>query len=256
MASDEKPRRPVAEALLSGEDGVLDIGFAQLDVDRERRTGCPEVVYCAGKTDDQVAHIFDVVEARGDRLIGTKASASQAQRVSSVCPDAWFHEVSGVLSNRPPGAAREHGPLIAVVTGGTSDIPIAEESAVTLELMGYRVNRLFDVGVAGLHRLLRRLEEVTEADVVIAVAGMEGTLPSVVGGLVRAPVVAVPTSVGYGANLQGISAMLAMMTSCVPGVSVVNIDNGFGAAMVAHKLALNAEQLAQRLTPREMVGEA
>lgn len=208
-----------------------DLAFCKLDVAREERTGFPEIVFGLGKTADQVEAIFSrLVEVHGRALV-TRATQEMADRVRMLRPEARYDAVSrliryGESSVRLPGK-------VAVLTGGTSDIPVAEEAAGTAEWMGCEVDRLYDVGVAGIDRLLAHRERIREASVVIAVAGMEGALASVVGGLVRRPVIAVPTSVGYGANLQGVTTMLAMLTSCASGVTVVNIDNGFGAAYQA-----------------------
>ena len=223
-----------------------DLEHAVLDHGRAARTGVPEVIFCQGKTTQQVVEIVARVVKREGRVLATRASPETAQEVLRSFPDAVYHELARVLvlDRRPaPGgeaaAAAGEGataPYVAVVTAGTSDLPVAEEAAVTLEFLGARVARVTDVGVAGLHRLLNRREVLRRARVVIAVAGMEGALPSVIGGLVACPVVAVPTSVGYGANFGGLAALLAMLNSCAPGVAVVNIDNGFGAAVHAYKI--------------------
>ena len=211
--------------------GFEELGFCKLDVDREGRTGHPEVVFGLGKTVEQVEVIFSkLVDIHGRALV-TRATKEMASRVIGNHSEAQFDEASrlirlGQSSLKMPGK-------VAVLTGGTSDIPVAEEAAGTAEWMGCEVDRIYDVGVAGIDRLLAHKERIREASVVIVVAGMEGALVSVVGGLVRRPVIAVPTSVGYGANLQGITTMLAMMTSCASGVTVVNIDNGFGAGYQA-----------------------
>jgi len=208
-----------------------DLSFCKLDVAREERTGFPEIVFGLGKTVDQVEAIFSrLVEVHGRALV-TRATQEMAERVRMLRPEARYDAASRLIRYgespvRLPGK-------VAVLTGGTSDIPVAEEAAGTAEWMGCEVDRIYDVGVAGIDRLLAHREQIREASVVIAVAGMEGALASVVGGLVRRPVIAVPTSVGYGANLQGVTTMLAMLTSCASGVAVVNIDNGFGAAYQA-----------------------
>lgn len=208
-----------------------DLGFCKLDVGREERTGHPEVVFGLGKTVEQVETIFSrLVEVHGRALV-TRATAEMAQVVCSKYPDAKYDSASRLISLgqseiKLPGK-------VAVLTGGTSDIPVAEEAAGTAEWMGCEVDRIYDVGVAGIDRLLSQRDRIREASVVIGVAGMEGALVSVVGGFVRRPIIAVPTSVGYGANLQGITTLLAMMTSCASGVTVVNIDNGFGAGYQA-----------------------
>jgi hypothetical protein len=217
---------------------------ATLDHERAARTGVPEVVFCQGKTAPQVVDIIARVVDHEGRVLATRASPEMAQDVFSSFPDAVYNSLARVLviDRRPPSdmdataTAEAPRPYIAVVTAGTSDLPVAEEAAVTLEFLGARVERVTDVGVAGLHRLLNRRDVLRGARVVIAVAGMEGALPSVIGGLVACPVVAVPTSVGYGASFGGLAALLAMLNSCAPGVAVVNIDNGFGAAVHAYKI--------------------
>ncbi|WP_168121558.1 nickel pincer cofactor biosynthesis protein LarB [Paenibacillus sp. HB172176] len=208
-----------------------DMGFAKLDVGREERTGFPEIVFGLGKTVDQVEVIFSRLAEVHGRALVTRASQEMADRVALRYSDARYDAASRLLSLG--GEERKLPGKVAVLTGGTSDIPVAEEAAGTAEWMGCEVDRIYDVGVAGIERLLSHKERIREASVIIAVAGMEGALVSVVGGFARRPVIAVPTSVGYGANLQGVTTMLAMLTSCASGVSVVNIDNGFGAAFQA-----------------------
>jgi len=208
-----------------------DLGFAKIDTHRDLRTGFPEVVFCEGKTLAQVAGIVESLPADG-LLLATRADRGTFDAVKGVRDDAVYHERARVIVvGRPPEprVARR----VLVVSAGTSDEPVAEEAAVTAEVMGNEVERLYDVGVAGVHRLLAHHDTLQSAGVIIVVAGMEGALASVVGGLVSAPVVAVPTSVGYGASFQGLSALLAMLNSCAPGVAVVNIDNGFGAGYFA-----------------------
>jgi pyridinium-3,5-biscarboxylic acid mononucleotide synthase len=215
----------------AGREPFEDLGFARVDHDRAHRQGFPEVVFGQGKTSEQVALIAKAIVGRGHSLLVTRTDAATHAEVAKLVPDARFHEQARIIERRVPAAAG-HG-VILVVAAGTSDIPVAEEASVSAEVMGNVVDRLYDVGVAGLHRLLAEGERLRAARVVIAVAGMEGALPSVVGGLLRAPVIAVPTSVGYGASFGGMTALLAMLNSCATGVSVVNIDNGFGAAAVA-----------------------
>lgn len=209
-----------------------DLGFAKIDHHREIRTGYPEIVYCAGKTIEQVKEIFRVMSQKENNVIGTRATREMFDAVSSISPDAVYYNVARIISiqKKKPETPETS---IAVITAGTSDIPVAEEAAVTAELTGNKVVRIFDAGVAGIHRLVDRLPEIRSCRVIIVIAGMEGALASVVGGLVDKPVIAVPTSVGYGANFGGISALLAMLTSCSSGVTVVNIDNGFGAGFSA-----------------------
>jgi len=209
-----------------------DLGFAKLDHHRALRRGFPEAVFGAGKTKEQVAAIVERIAARGQRVLVTRTNAEVHAHVAAVRPDAQFHEAARCLTVAAGPAAPLAG-RIAIAAAGTSDLPVAEEAAVTAEFHGAVVERVFDVGVAGLHRLLDRTPTIRSADVVIVVAGMEGALPSVVAGLVEAPVIAVPTSVGYGASFQGLAALLAMLNSCASGVGVVNIDNGFGAAHLA-----------------------
>jgi pyridinium-3,5-biscarboxylic acid mononucleotide synthase len=209
-----------------------DLGFAKVDHHRALRRGFPEAIFGAGKTPDQVLAIVDRIVSRGQNVIVTRTSADVHRLVAERHPAARFHEAARVVTvvvapPRPlPGKA-------TVVCAGTSDVPVAEEAAVTAEFHGATVERIHDVGVAGLHRLLDRATSIREANVVIVAAGMEGALPSVVGGLVDSPVIAVPTSVGYGASFQGLAALLAMLNSCASGVAVVNIDNGFGAGHLA-----------------------
>jgi NCAIR mutase (PurE)-related protein len=209
-----------------------DLGFARIDHHREVRTGYPEIIYCAGKTVDQVREIFKVMAAREGNVFGTRADINMYDAVKSVIPEAVWHSEARIISVRRKEITSPDT-SIAVITAGTSDIPVAEEAAVTAELLGNRVVRIYDAGVAGIHRLVDKLPEIKNCRVVIVIAGMEGALASVVGGLVDKPVIAVPTSVGYGANFGGISALLAMLTSCSSGVTVVNIDNGFGAGFSA-----------------------
>ncbi|MEE4214423.1 MAG: nickel pincer cofactor biosynthesis protein LarB [Bacteroidales bacterium] len=209
-----------------------DLGFARIDHHREIRTGFPEIVFCEGKTEEQVREIFRHISETGQNVIGTRASEEKFRAVHSIAPEAQWHEEARIISIMKGKPDQAESP-IAVITAGTSDIPVAEEAAVTCELLGNSVVRIYDAGVAGIHRLLDKLPDIKACRVVIVIAGMEGALASVVGGLVDKPVIAVPTSVGYGANFRGVSALLAMLTSCASGVSVVNIDNGFGAGFNA-----------------------
>jgi NCAIR mutase (PurE)-related protein len=209
-----------------------DLGFAKVDHHRALRRGFPEAVFGAGKTAEQIEAIVARITAQGQRALVTRTTADVARRIAASRPDVRYHEAARCLTidagSRPslPGC-------IAILAAGTSDLPVAEEAAVVAEFHGATVERLYDVGVAGLHRLLDRTETIRRADVVIVVAGMEGALPSVVAGLVDSPVIAVPTSIGYGASFHGLAALLAMLSSCASGVGVVNIDNGFGAAHLA-----------------------
>lgn len=212
---------------------TLDLGFAKLDLQREARCGFPEVVYCAGKTVGQSVQILDVLMDKYDNVIGTRADKAVYDALISRHPVAQYDPLARMVYQHKDKTVVNGDRLISVITAGTSDIPIAEEAALTAEIMGNRVERIYDVGVAGIHRLLARVDDIRQANVNIVVAGMEGALASVVGGLVDKPVIAVPTSIGYGANFHGLSALLAMLNSCAAGVSVVNIDNGFGAGRLA-----------------------
>jgi hypothetical protein len=221
--------------------------FAQLDHHRTLRQGHPEVVFCAGKTTAQVVAICERLAETGGGFLGTRASAEQAQALAARFDRLEWNALGRtvVLSAGDDAPLDSRAGTVLVICAGTSDLPVAEEAAVTARVMGCRVERLTDVGVAGLHRLLSAGDALRAADVLIVVAGMEGALPSVVGGLVRAPVVAVPTSVGYGASFGGIAALLAMLNSCAAGISVVNIDNGFGAAMAAARILGSRTPLAR-----------
>lgn len=209
-----------------------DLGFAKLDHHRTLRTGMPEVIFASGKTTQQVATIFERMAKAGGNVLATRASSEAFQAVKSVEPRAVYHEHARAITLKQAEAAPGKG-TVAVVCAGTSDLPVAEEAAITAELMGNTVELIADVGVAGIHRLLAQQNSLTSARVLIVCAGMEGALPTVVGGLVNAPVLAVPTSVGYGASFGGVAALLGMLNTCAPNVCVVNIDNGFGAACIA-----------------------
>jgi NCAIR mutase (PurE)-related protein len=209
-----------------------DLGFAKVDHHRALRRGFPEAIFGAGKTPEQVAAIVGRIAARGQRVLVTRTTAEVHRVVVAARPDAAWHEVARCITVDSGPRAALPG-RIAVLAAGTSDLPVAEEAAVVAEFHGGTIERVYDVGVAGLHRLLDRTETIRRADVVVVVAGMEGALPSVVAGLVESPVIAVPTSIGYGAAFQGLAALLAMLNSCASGVGVVNIDNGFGAAHLA-----------------------
>lgn len=225
-------------------NGYDDLDFAKLDTDRKRRTGFPEVVFCQGKKDDFLKEIFLRLYKTNGEVLGTRATAEQAELVKSVLPNAEYDEISRIISvknNQKSAAEKKLIGNIAVCTAGTADIPVAEEAAQTAEFFGSRVVRIYDVGVSGIHRLLSKVDVLNAANCVVAVAGMEGALSSVVGGLVSVPVIAVPTSVGYGASLGGLSALLTMINSCANGISVVNIDNGFGAGYIATQINNLAE---------------
>jgi pyridinium-3,5-biscarboxylic acid mononucleotide synthase len=212
-----------------------DLGFARVDHHRAVRQGFPEVIFGPGKTPQQIAEIADRIVARGHSLLVTRVDRSAFDAVRTRVPTATYHDTARAITLRQEDVQPGRGTIV-VAAAGTSDLPVAEEAAVTADLMGNAVDRLYDVGVAGLHRLLAEQHRLTTARVVIAVAGMEGALPSVVGGLVAVPVIAVPTSVGYGASFGGLTALLAMLNSCAIGVAVVNIDNGFGAAAIASSI--------------------
>ena len=220
-----------------------DLGFAKIDNHREMRTGYPEIIYCAGKTEGQIIGIMTEMLKRGNNVLGTRADRKIYEAVKALCPEAEYHDSAKIITIRKK-EIRLTDTYISVVTAGTSDIPVAEEAAITAEMFGNSVKRVFDVGVAGIHRLFAFLDIIRGAKVIVAVAGMEGALASVIGGLVDKPVIAVPTSVGYGASFGGISALLAMLNSCASGTAVVNIDNGFGAGYLAgmiNKLGLPAD---------------
>jgi len=220
-----------------------DLGFAKIDHHRRIRNGYPEVIYGEGKTPPQVAEIFARLADHNPNVLCTRASAAAAEAAQRRVPEARYHEHCRVLELRRDPA--EPVGSVALAAAGTSDLPVAEEAAIALEVFGSKVERLYDVGVAGIHRLFAHLEVFRRANCVVAVAGMEGALPSVVAGLVNAPVIAVPTSVGYGVAFHGVTTLLAMLTSCASGISVVNIDNGFGAAYQAdmiNKLAVHGRK--------------
>lgn len=238
--------------------GYANMGFARLDTQRKERSGFLEVIFCSGKPDDYLVAIYRKITELEGRAFGTRATPHQAALVQEAIPAAEYDPVSRILkversggasgscdTSDVSGATGVHGVSgvgtvsggrVAVCTGGTADIPVAEEAAQTAEFFGARVDRFYDVGVSGIHRLFNNMDEIRKADCVIAVAGMEGALPTVIGGMVRNPVIAVPTSVGYGANMQGLTALLTMINSCANGVAVVNIDNGYGAGYMATQI--------------------
>jgi NCAIR mutase (PurE)-related protein len=225
---------------LSVEDGCSqlkdltykELGYAKIDNHRESRVGYPEIIYCAGKTPNQIKGIVEYMLTKKCNILGTRAERAAYDAVKEICPQAQYNELSKTITVKVKDTELS-STYIAVVSAGTSDLPVVEEAAITAEVFGNRVERIIDVGVAGIHRLFNKLEIIQGAKVVIVVAGMEGALASVVGGLVDKPIIAVPTSVGYGANFGGLSALLCMLNSCASGVSVVNIDNGFGAGYLA-----------------------
>jgi NCAIR mutase (PurE)-related protein len=215
------------------------LGFASLDHHRALRQGFPEVIFCEGKTERQVVAIARTLLRTNDSLLATRVERPVARALLRVSKQATYHEAARVVAIAPPKLVRRGSVLI--VTAGTADIPVAEEARVTADIMGSRTETLYDVGVAGLHRLLGQQERLHEARALVVVAGMDGVLPSVVGGIVRQPVIAVPTSRGYGAHFGGLSALLTMLNSCAAGVGVMNIDNGFGAGCLAHRINMVGE---------------
>ena len=219
--------------------------YAKLDSHREIRNGFPEVIFCSGKADEHFVRIFQKLYEQNKEVLGTRASRHQYELVKDLLPGVEYDEVSHII--KIENKEKKHTGKIAVCTAGTADIPVAEEAAQTAEYFGAHVDRIFDVGVSGIHRLFSSLDVIQEANCVVAVAGMEGALASVLGGLVDKPVIAVPTSVGYGASMHGLSALLTMINSCANGIAVVNIDNGYGAGYIATQI----NRLAVRETEEE-----
>lgn len=220
-----------------------ELGYAKLDSHREIRSGFPEVIFCSGKPDEYLVSIYKKMYEANGEAFGTRADARQFELVREVIPGISYDEVSHILKIEKEG--KERSGKIAVCTAGTADIPVAEEAAQTAEFFGSAVERIYDVGVSGIHRLFSRLDTIQEANCVVAVAGMEGALASVIGGLVSNPVIAVPTSIGYGAGMKGLSALLTMVNSCANGIAVVNIDNGYGAGYMAtqiNRLAIKGQK--------------
>ena len=217
-----------------------DLGYAKLDLHRKLRSGFPETVYCQGKPDQYLADIFDTLYRENGEVMGTRATEQQYLLVKERIPGIIYDPVSRILKAEPEGKERKG--CVAVCTGGTADIPVAEEAAQTAEFFGCYVDRIYDVGGAGIHRILSKREQITRANCVITIAGMEGALGTVVAGLVENPVIAVPTSVGYGASFHGLSALLTMINSCANGISTVNIDNGYGAGYLAAQINRLAER--------------
>lgn len=246
----KKMLEQVASGSLTPEDALThlhglfydDVGFAKIDFHRHLRKGYPETIFCLGKTADQVAAIAHRMFERGENVLGTRCTADVFQSVQSLVPEAVYHEHARAFTilTKPPTLTQRY---VALVCAGTGDIPVAEEAAITLFTLGIRVERIYDVGVAGIHRLFDQLPVIREASVVLVCAGMEGALPSVVAGLTASLVIGVPTSVGYGASFSGIAALLGMLNSCSTGLTVVNIDNGFGAAMAAGTIIRTIEPL-------------
>ena len=225
-----------AEKLLKKEAVSEELSYANIDYDREARTGVPEVIYCAGKTAGQVRGIVKNMREHGQKhILGTRCSREKYEAAKEVCPELEYEELSQIMKYQPEEIPLNKGKIL-VACAGTSDLPVAKEAALTARFLGNEVMEVYDVGVAGIHRLFSKLDIIESASVIVAVAGMEGALASVIGGLTDKPVIAVPTSVGYGANLGGMTALLAMLNSCASGTSVVNIDNGFGAGYMAHSI--------------------
>lgn len=218
-----------------------DLGFAMVDHHRALRKGFPEVIFCQGKTVDHVAQIFNKLCCGSRSILGTRASGEAYEAVRKIYPDAEYNELARTIVVRRGDKPSKKGNIL-ILSAGTADMPVAEEAFVTAEIMGNEVRKAYDVGVAGIHRLLDKLDMIRWAHVIIVVAGMEGALTSVVGGLAEQPIVAVPTSVGYGASFNGLAALLSMLNSCASGVSVVNIDNGFGAAAMANAITQMMER--------------
>ena len=220
----------IDEALENLEDlPFKDLGFAMIDNHRELRVGYPEVIYCEGKTPEQIKEIVRFMLTKGNNILGTRATEEMYNAVKEICEDAEYNKLGRTITIKKKEQTLTDS-YIAIICAGTSDLPVVEEAVETAKILGNRVEKITDVGVAGIHRLFSKLDIIRGAKVVIVIAGMEGALASVIGGLVDKPVIAVPTSVGYGANFGGVSALLSMLNSCASGVSVVNIDNGFGAA--------------------------
>ncbi len=220
-----------------------ELGYARLDMHRRIRTGFPEVVFCSGKADEYLVSIYQKIYDADGEVFGTRADRRQYEAVREALPQAEYDDISHILKIERPGKEREGA--IAVCTAGTADIPVAEEAAQTAEFFGSHVERIYDVGVSGIHRLFSKLDQIQRANCVVAAAGMEGAFASVLGGLVSNPVIAVPTSVGYGASMKGLSALLTMINSCANGIAVVNIDNGYGAGYIAtqvNRLAVHGQE--------------
>lgn len=229
MTEDEK-----LTSVKNADSGYEEMGYAKLDSNRKERTGFAEVVFCSGKTVEQLCSIYKHILDTEEEVLGTRATKEQYEALSRIFPEITYDELSHILKIEKKD--KQHYGNVVVCSAGTADIPVAEEAAQTAEFFGTKVNRIYDVGVSGIHRLLSKTDELKQANCVVAVAGMEGALPSVLGGLVRNPVIAVPTSVGYGASFQGLSALLTMINSCANGIAVVNIDNGYGAGYLATQM--------------------
>lgn len=219
--------------LISG-SGFNDMSFAKVDLGRHKRCGFPEIIFCAGKTDQQIALIAKTLRDAGQPMLATKATVSNYESVKQIVPEAVYHETAKIICAGEPDKRLQGN--VAIISAGTSDIPIAEEASVTCSFFGLEVMQIFDVGAAGIHRIEPALKILKENDIAIVVAGMDGVLPTIISGLTDLPVIAVPTSIGYGASFDGLAALLTMLNSCAPGLAVVNIDNGFGAAFMACKI--------------------
>lgn len=229
-----------------------DLGYAKIDHHRKKRQGFPEVIYGEGKSVEQIVAILEAIKSQGDSILATRIAKEKADAILIKHPELIYHPVAEIIYwTGKPITHDQNKTYVAVICAGTSDLRVAEEAAITAEVLGCRVKRFYDVGVAGIHRLLDKAQAIQNASVSIVVAGMEGALPSVVGGLVAHPILAVPTSVGYGANFHGLSALLTMLNSCASGISVVNIDNGFGAAYSAVLI----DQLARKASQHDETNE-
>jgi NCAIR mutase (PurE)-related protein len=220
--------------------------FAKIDHHRTLRTGFPEVIWGPGKTPDQIVEIIEAMRGRNSAVMATRIEPEVFEQLQQKIPDLCYYQKARICAISPNSPTRQHPGTVTIISAGTADLPVAEEAAVTAELCGFQVRRLWDVGVAGIHRLLSNRHVIADADVLIAVAGMEGALASVVAGLADCPVIAVPTSVGYGASFGGIAPLLTMLNSCAAGVGVVNIDNGFGAAILACQILRSAGKVNRR----------
>ena len=242
----QKTKRRPSRAKPSPQSSLVDLGFAQVDLERAARKGFPEVIFGSGKTPQQVTAIAAELYRAHGRVLATRITSDHAKSLQDTFPNAVHLEAARCLTLQESPLPKFPG-FIGILCAGTSDLPVAEEAAVTAEFMGNTVERIYDVGVAGLHRLLRRLDTLRQANVLVVVAGMEGALPSVVAGLVACPVIAVPTSIGYGTNFGGLAALLGMLNSCGSGVTVTNIDNGFGGAYAAAQI----NRLAAGLHPSQ-----
>lgn len=229
----EEARQRLNELLTQAGSKTEDIGFAKVDTGRADRTGFPEVIFGETKSAEQITAIFGKLMAHGDRVLATRVSPDKADAVQSALPGVAYHPQARALTWFSKPILRTYDGHVAVVCAGTSDLPVAEEAAVTAECMGSHVERVYDVGISGIHRLFAALPVIQAANAIVVAAGMDGSLPSVIGGLVSKPIIAVPTSVGYGASLGGMAALLSMLNSCMPGITTVNIDNGFSAGYYA-----------------------